>query len=466
MSDRSPNVLFLLTDDQRFDAIAAVGDPEIHTPNLDALAEGGTSFTQAQIMGGTSPAVCMPSRAMLHSGRTLFRLAGQGGEIPREHPTLGETLKSAGYQCFGTGKWHNGRDAFARSFEDGDHIFFGGMADHWNVPAYRYDPTGKYDNTLPRCTDPMGSKAVEQRPADHIVAGKHSTELVTDATLAFLGRHDPSRPFFAYVSFLAPHDPRTMPAEHRNRYDAERLPLPSNFMGAHPFDNGELHIRDEMLEGFPRTPEAIREHIADYYAMVSHIDAEVGRMLSALDEAGLRESTLIVLGGDNGLAVGQHGLMGKQNLYDHSVRVPLIFNGPGVPAGRRSEALVYLHDAYPTICEMAGVSIPASVEGVSLAPLFGEGGAAPRHYAHAAYMDKQRSVRDDRYKLIEYAVEGRRRTQLFDLLADPAELSSLAEDPAHADVVQRLRGELERWRSELGDTREAGERFWATYDGG
>ncbi|MEG0388461.1 MAG: sulfatase-like hydrolase/transferase, partial [Niameybacter sp.] len=128
------NVLFLIADDQRFDTIRALGNQEIHTPYLDKLVKMGTTFTNAHIPSGTSGAVCMPSRAMIHSGRTLFHIQGEGQNIPNEHSTLGETLKNAGYYSCGIGKWHNGIESYARSFNDGDDIFFGGMWDHWHVP--------------------------------------------------------------------------------------------------------------------------------------------------------------------------------------------------------------------------------------------------------------------------------------------------------------------------------------------
>ena len=153
MPDR-PNVLFFFTDDQRFDTIAALGNPHIRTPNMDALVARGTTFTRAHIPGGTCGAVCCPSRAMIHSGRTLFHLDGCGQEVPEDHALLGETLLRAGYQSHGIGKWHNGTRAFVRSFDGGNDIFFGGMQDHWNVPVYDYDPAGGYEGTLAFCRDP------------------------------------------------------------------------------------------------------------------------------------------------------------------------------------------------------------------------------------------------------------------------------------------------------------------------
>ncbi|MFO8008798.1 MAG: sulfatase-like hydrolase/transferase [Candidatus Brocadiia bacterium] len=459
---RRPNVVFFFTDDQRFDALGALGDGSVITPHMDDLVRRGTSFTHAHIPGGTSGAVCMPSRAMLHTGRTLFHIRGAGESIPEEHVTLGGAFRRAGYRTFGTGKWHNGRPSYARSFTDGDEIFFGGMADHWNVPAYHFDPEGHYETTLPIVDDPHHSNAVRQRGCDHVAAGVHSSELITDAALQFLSTRDGEAPFFAYLSYLAPHDPRTMPQRFLDMYDPARIELPANFMGGHPFDNGALHIRDEMLAGFPRTPAETRRHLAEYYAMISHLDEQIGRVIAALEERALLEETILVLAGDNGLAVGQHGLFGKQNLYDHSVRVPLIFAGPGIPRDARSDALVYLTDVYPTLCELAGLDIPATVEGRSLLPAIEEPGRPVRGSLYLAYTDKHRGVRRGRFKLIEYVVEGRHvMTQLFDLQDDPGELVNLAEGPDYAERLDEMRAEMIKLRDEWDDVATPwGQTFW------
>jgi len=447
------NIVFFFTDDQRFDTIGALGNDAVRTPNIDALVRRGTTFTHAHIPCGTSGAVCMPSRAMLHTGRTLFHIQGAGQEIPTEHVTLGEAFRAAGYCTFGTGKWHNGRTAYHRSFSDGAEIMFGGMADHWNVPMYHYDPTGAYDAQCPIVKDPFASNEVTLRACDHVTAGRHSSELLCEAALDFLDGYDSDAPFLMYISFLAPHDPRTMPAAFRDLYDPEDMELPPNFMGGHPFDNGGLHIRDEMLAGFPRTPEETRRHIAEYYGMISHLDAQLGRVVAALEAKGVLEDTLIVFAGDNGLAVGRHGLFGKQNCYDHSVRVPLIFAGPGVPQDTRTDAFAYLLDIFPTLCELTGVPAPASVEGASLVPCMHAPDAQGRETLYFAYTEHIRAVRDRTHKLIEYVVDGRHTmTQLFDLANDPWELHNLASAPEHAHTIETLRAELARLRDQWDDT--------------
>ncbi len=456
MADR-PNILILFTDDQRFDTIAALGNTQIKTPNLDKLVARGTTFTRAHIMGGTCGAICMPSRAMLHTGRTLFHLQEQGQHIPKEHTTMGECFAAAGYQTFGTGKWHNGRPSFARSFTDGGEIYFGGMMDHWNMPAYHYDPQGKYENTIPECFNPQATNRVIDRPADHIVPGKHSTDIVAEAVIDFIGRRDRSKPFMAYTSFLAPHDPRTMPKKYLDMYNVDEIELPPNYMPGHPFDNGNLRVRDEMLEEWPRTKPAIRQHIAEYYAMITHLDDRIGDVISALEQSDDLANTIIVFAGDNGLAVGQHGLMGKQNMYDHSVRVPLIFAGPGVPQNQQSESYCYLLDIFATLCDLTGVTAPTSNEGLSLKPALDDASHHVRDMMHCAYVHLQRSVRDQQYKLIEYHVDGVRTTQLFDIVNDPWELNDLSDDAKHADDIQRLRVALHKWRDDYDDPTNS---FW------
>ncbi len=467
MSESQPNVLLFFTDDQRFDTIRALGNDAIHTPNIDRLVARGTTFTHAHIPCGTHGAICMPSRAMLHTGRTLFHLEDSGSSIPREHTMLGETLRENGYRTWGAGKWHNGRESFNRGFDDGDEIYFGGMADHWNVPAYHYDASGKYDKRLAYIPDPpsFGNNEVAWRDCDHIHAGRHSSEVLADAVIDHIRGQDGSTPFFAYVALLAPHDPRTMPPQFLSMYPPQDVELPANFLGGHPFDNGSLRIRDELLARFPRTPEETRRHIAEYYAMISHLDHELGRVLAALDEQGLSENTLIVFAGDNGLAVGQHGLMGKQNCYEHSVRVPLIFAGPGVPQGQRSEAYAYLLDIFPTLCELTDTQVPASVEGKSLVAAMRDPTETVRDSLYFAYVSSQRAVKNRTHKLIEYAVRDcERQTQLFDLERDPWETRNLVGTPGADELIVELRAELERYRQEweAGHTGR-GARFWERY---
>jgi len=439
---KRPNILLFFTDDQRFDTICALGNKDIITPHIDSLVRNGTTFTNAYIMGSMSGAVCVPSRAMLMSGRTLFGLEGTGKTIPERHVTLPEVLQKAGYTTFHTGKWHQDKKTFARCFSTGANIFFGGMGNHWNVPVNDFDASGSY----PRNQRYKGDK--------------HSSELFSDAAVRFLRDYEDDKPFFVYVAYTAPHDPRQAPEKYRQMYNPEKIVLPKNFLPEHPFDNGEMRIRDEKLAPWPRTPKEIRRHIADYYAIITHMDAQIGRVLRVLKETGQAKNTIIVFAGDNGLAVGRHGLLGKQNLYEHSVHVPLIMSGPGIPKGQRRDAFCYVLDVFPTLCNLADVPTPGSVEGRSLAPLIRDRKRNIRDTLFFAYKDIQRGVRDERYKLIEYVVKGKRTTQLFDLQADRWEINNLADNPLYAAHLKRLRKELLRWKDKLGDS----SKFWQSYD--
>ena len=462
---QQPNILLILTDDQRYDTIAALGQSEFLTPNMDRLVQMGTSFTQAHIPSGTSAAVCCPSRAMLHTGRSLFHLEGCGESIPDAHTTLGEFLGQQGYQTFGCGKWHNGKEAFNRSFQEGDDIFFGGMGDHWNVPCFHYDPTGAYAGTLAECHAPFTSREVTYRPGTHIHSGEHSSDVLAQCTHRWLRERQKDSPFFAYLSFLAPHDPRTMPQEFKDRIRPEDVELPPNFLGGHPFDTGALHIRDEMLEDFPRDPNKVKVHIAEYQAMIMHLDHCIGKVLDTLEASGELDHTLIVLAGDNGLAVGQHGLMGKQSHYEHSIRVPLVVAGPGVESGRVTDTPVYLFDIFSTICEHLGLERPSSVEGESFAHELKGETRSTREALFFAYEKFQRSVKKEKYKYIEYVVDGRNNmTQLFNLQDDPWELYNLASSADHAVVCEEMKTELlsqaKAWDDDISPW---GKTFWDGY---
>jgi len=484
--DSKPNVILILTDDQRFNTIAALGNKEIETPNFDKLVEQGISFTQAHIMGGTHAAVCMPSRAMLMTGKSLFTLERQGAIIPASHTTIGELFQSEGYITCHVGKWHNDSKSHSRSFTTARKIF--GMTDHpfkttnshWHIPVHDFQPDGNYDPEGYHHDPPV---LPFNEPYELTkVSGRHSAEVFTDGAIDFLQEHLKSEnvkeeaPFFLYLAHVAPHDPRQYPAQLKNRYNKDRVSLPANFITQHPFDNGEMTIRDELLLRSPRFPDEVKQEIADYYAIISHLDSQIGRLLSFLETNGLDKNTIIVLAGDNGLALGQHGLVGKQNVYDHSVRVPLIMNGPGIPKNEKREQLCYLLDIFPTLCDMLDFEIPESVDGVSLLPSIQEN-TDVRKQLFFAYRDVQRSIKEGDYKLIEYVVPNKsmylpkeRRgeyittTQLFNIKEDPLEMKNLAADPEYHTKLNIMREKLKKYSEEINDNGEMGETFWTHYD--
>ncbi len=456
---RRPNVLFLFTDDQQADTIHALGNSHIRTPNIDRLIAQGTTFTNAYIMGASSPGVCLPSRASLLSGRSLWNIDNQGiwgYEISEKNKTLPEVFRENGYATFATGKNDPGKSGqFGRAYTHGDKLLFQGMSQQYRLPLYPFQADGNYGSV---------------KPVTEV--GKHSAEVYADSAIRFLeSRAGNDQSFYAYVAFQTPHDPRQSPEDFQSFYKNEDIPLPASFLPKHLFDNGMLDIRDEKTAPFPRTPEVILKHIADYYAMVTHTDAQIGRILDALEKSGKRDNTLIVFASDNGLALGRHGLMGKQNIYEHSVRVPLSVAGPGIPRGERRGQLCYLFDIYPTLCELIGLNIPSTVEFESLKPVIADASAKHRPHLYFAFMSWQRAVRDDRHKLIEYCVDGARHTQLFDLKADPDEMKNLADDVAHRQTLDALRALLKQERLRLNDgnspfpfSDKQGKDFWAAYE--
>ncbi len=438
-----PNILLIYTDDQRYNTINALGNNEVQTPAMDRLSEMGLSFTNAHIMGGTSGAVCMPSRAMLMTGKSLFRLEMKGAVIPDDHVMMPELFQKKGYYTYGIGKWHNGKKAYARAFQDGGKIFFGGMSDHDKVPVFDFDTSGKY---------------LEE---NKYIAGGFSSELFVDEAIGFLESYDNNRPFFLYVAFTAPHDPRMAPREYEDLYPRDQIKLPENFLPEHPFNNGEMKVRDEKLAPWPRTPEIVKDHIGAYYAMITHLDVQIGRLLDALEEQGCNNNTIIIMAGDNGLAVGQHGLMGKQNIYEHSIRVPFMISGPGIPENKRSEALVYINDIFPTLCDLTGIDQPENIYGQSLIPLIKNPDASFREEIFYAYRNFQRGVRTENgWKLIKYNVNNKDTLQLFNLNEDPWETNNLGPDPACAEKIKELTSLLKQEMKQSGDPMDLDRENW------
>jgi arylsulfatase A-like enzyme len=422
---KRPNVLILFADDQRADTIAALGNSQIRTPNLDRLVSQGTSFTRAYCMGSLQGAVCVPSRAMLLTGRTLFHVK----DDLKGQPTWPEAFANAGYTTFFTGKWHNQEASALHVFQQGKAVFLGGMGDPYQLPIQDIS---------------LDHKFVNER-----LSGDHSVKVFADAAADFIRAQSGKGPFLCYVPFNLPHDPRVAPQRYHDRYNAERPPLPANFLPQHPFNNGDLIGRDEELAPWPRTPEIVRQHLADYYAAIEFLDAQIGRIVEAIQASNQYDNTLIVFTADHGLAIGSHGLFGKQNLYDHSMHAPLIIAGPDIPRGRRVDAMCYLLDIFPTLGDLAGIPAPSGSEGQSLVPILTGQRQSGRDSIFTAYIDVQRAVRDDRWKLIIYPKIN--KTQLFDLKNDPAELHDLSNGADRAADVKRLTGLLRQWQERLDD---------------
>ncbi len=464
MADR-PNIVFMIADDHRGTELGHLGS-QAATPHLDALAARGVSFRQAHCQGGMHGAICVPSRSSVLTGRNIFASATDptgrdftgSHTIPDALATFPEALREAGYRTHAVGKWHNDVASFRRSFQTGEALMFGGMSDHYHVPVQSWDAAAGDDAISP---EPPGGTRPSREDVDPSTSDldHFSTNLFASAATRFLeDAQGDDDPFLLYVAFTAPHDPRTPPPGWE--VDPASVESPPNLLPEHPFDNGDLRVRDELLAPFPRDPEVVRGHIADYYGMIAHLDDGVGRVLATLDRLGFAEDTVVIYTADHGLAVGQHGLLGKQNVYEHSQRIPLVMAGPGIPAGEVSDGFVWHGDTTATVRRVAGVTADPLAEGASLVD---DAGAvdAPRSTHGGAYEQTQRTWREGNHKLIVYrpAGEGKRpgstpgttMTQLFDLEADPWEMHNLAGQPDYADVEARLLAGLRAWQEQVGD---------------
>jgi len=450
-----PNILFLFSDDQTHHALGRLRELEIKTPNLDRLANRGILFTHCFNQGGWSGAVCIPSRAMLNTGRTVWQSRGSNGQGIAEGPLWGETLGRAGYDTFMAGKWHLSNPALKRSFKKIGPLTGGflpstpnnGEAYHRPAPGNTWSPS-----------DPKWGGQWITTNGQTI----HSSTLIANSAIDYL-KTDAARgrePFFMYVAFNAPHDPRQAPKEFLDMYPPQKLKVPPNFLAKHPFaiENG-FNGRDEILAPYPRTPEIIQVHLQEYYAIITHMDAEIGRILDALDASGKADNTVVIFTSDQGLAVGQHGLLGKQNLYDHSLRMPFLIAGPGIPKGKRNDALFNMQSLYATTCEMAEIATPAEVEFPSIVPLI-TGAKKQLHEAlYSAFLDRQRAVRTEQWKLIRTPKAG--EVQLFNVKRDPWETRNLAGEPRHAATLAMLDDKLGALMREMNDPLPAAQVFAA-----
>jgi arylsulfatase A-like enzyme len=483
---RPPNILLLITDDQRPDTIHALGNPHIQTPNLDDLVRRGTVCTRATC----AHPLCYPSRAELLTGCTGFRSGTYSEQKLNEGvPLLPMTLKQAGYRTFYVGKWHTAGRPSTIGFDECDRLYAGGggRANEAAYVDFRGRPATGYRGWV------FQTDAGQRFSEKGVGLTPNISAEFADAAIRLIGKRGSAQPFFVHVNFTAPHDPRIWPtdrrvdaavnravhgpASYRELYESAKLPLPANFRGEHPFDHGNARGRDEVLLPFPRTEDDVRQELACYYAVISHLDAQVGRILKALDESGQRDNTIVVFTADHGLAIGSHGLVGKQNMYEHTINVPLIVAGPGIPAGQKRSAQCYLRDLFPTFCELAGVgpekvagtlrvpssaktpssandgtrSVPATLamDGRSLVPVLRGEKSEIHPFIVGYFQDSQRMIREGNWKLCWYPKID--RWQLFDVASDPHELRDRVSDAAQQDRVYNLRKKLTDWLSEHRD---------------
>ena len=279
------------------------------------------------------------------------------------------------------------------------------------------------------------------------------------------------KPFFLATGFLKPHLPFNATKKYWDMYDPAEISVPKNDtlplgLPYHLISNwGELRSYNDIPAEGPVSDSAARKLIHGYYACVSSTDAAIGMLLDELEALDLERSTLVILWGDHGWNLNEHGLWCKHCNFNTSLRTTLMLKVPGKTKGKQTDALVEFIDIYPTLSDLVGIAIPDSVEGKSLHEVLEDPSTTRRETLLFAYRGFQRAVQDRRYKLIEYVVNGERNTQLFDLAQDPWELHSLAGEPAYQTKVSELRRELRRWQTELGDSRPGqGADFWSGYD--
>lgn len=440
-----PNIIFIFADDQRYNTIRALGNDEIFTPNLDKLVRSGTTFTHAYNMGAWHGAVCVASRAMLVSGLSVWnaqRIEKDYSQLVAAKGFWSQQLKNAGYETYMTGKWHVNTEV-SNLF---DHVkdVRGGMPNQ--TPQGYNRPLSRQDTTWQPWKEEYGG---------FWKGGKHWSEVLADNAIEFIGDAEKKEtPFFMYLAFNAPHDPRQAPKKFVDLYPVDKIKIPVSYLDEYPYKdaigNGK-DLRDEQLAPFPRTKYAVQKNIQEYYASISYLDEQIGRILKALAESGKLENTYIFFTADHGLAVGHHGLMGKQSLFDHSTRVPLIVSGPKVPKGEKRSQAVYLQDIAATSYELAGITKPAHVYFTSFWPLINNNQKKGNYEnIYGGYMNLQRSVRTETHKLIIFPKVP--VVLLYDLKKDPNELNDLSKTPNYQPIKKELLAKLVAQQKVLGDT--------------
>ncbi|HCQ79630.1 MAG TPA: choline-sulfatase [Verrucomicrobiales bacterium] len=444
-ASEKPNVLFIFADDMTYEAIGSLGMTEVKTPNLDKLFSSGTQFTHAYNSGGWNGAICVASRNMMMTGRHLWY-------AQEEEKTMGkrrlwpQLMSDAGYTTYMTGKWHVRMKAEALFDHVGD--VRPGMPNQVRT-GYNRPLEGEKDTWNP--TDKSNNGFWK--------GGKHWSEVEADTAVRYLNMaKKDDKPFFFYLAFNAPHDPRQSPQQYLDMYPVSDVKVPDNYLDAYPHRKvmkAPHSLRDEKLAPMPRTKYSVQVARREYFALITHMDTQIGRVLDALEKNNQTKNTYIVFTADHGLGCGHHGLLGKQNMYDHSIRVPYVVVGPEVEAGKRISAPIYIQDSVPTALEVAGVEIPEHIQYESYIPIL-RGESSGRDQIYSAYLkDAQRALTKEGYKLILYPGGGIAR--LYNLKKDPQEKVDLLQQGEGKEVARRLFKALKLEAKLHGDVLEFGE---------
>lgn len=444
-----PNVVLVMADDLRADVMSVYGGP-VPTPNLERLAQLGVRFDRATC----GYPICHVSRTEIMTGRSMVAEATSGKTIPfsSDWHVLPQVFREAGWRTVHNGKWHVKATPSELGFDATRAHYSGGGSGGRNL-TLPISSTGRFVTGYRGWTfkDPQNRPLLElgigltPETDSLIVAG------AVDAIKAYCsgnkdlssGADSVGKPLFLMVNLTAPHDPLHTPRATTQRQDATAITLPPNYLPQHPFDHGNRGGRDESIVPPPRSAAAVKFQRATYYEIVHHIDRLMGQILDALEERESLENTILIFTSDQGLSVGSHGLMGKQNQYEHTAAVPLILAGPGIPASLETSVQCCLRDLFPTLCELSDLAIPKSVESKSLVPAWG----TQREIHEAIYgyfTDSQRMIRSsDGWKLIWYPRI--KRTQLFYLPQDPHELLDLSKSSRYAQKHNQLLTQLREW---------------------
>ena len=443
-----PNILWVCTDQQRYDTVHCLNNPHIRTPNVDRLAGEGVAFTRAYCQNP----VCTPSRASFLTGRypRTTRTRQNGQNIPQDEVLVTKMLADAGYDCGLAGKLHLSscdQGKVEIRIDDGYRVFHWSHHPNpdWPENAYIHWLTAKGQRWQDHYHRPPGAEAYPGVPAE-----LHQTTWCAEKAIEFM-REPRNGPWLMSLNIFDPHHPFDPPQEYLDRYDPEAVPDPK-------FRPGELDNKPYCQQVDHQgaysgrgvscaklTPRQRREIVAAYYAMIELIDDQVGRVLDALEETGQRQNTIVIFTSDHGEMLGDHGILLKgPHMYEGAVRVPLILSWPErFEQGMRTDALVELTDLAPTLLECANVPIPASVQGRSFMPICtGEADAGKHrdsvfceHYNSFSFHDPvayNTMVRDERYKVVVY--HGTDAGELYDLQDDPDEFVNLWDSPDHRDL--------------------------------
>ena len=463
MTPHRPNIVFVITDQQRFDTVAAWGFPHMITPYLDQLVREGVSFTRMFV---TAPS-CAPSRASLFTG--LY--PHSSGVLRNDDPwswSWVQSLAEAGYHCVNVGKMHTFPYEQSFGFHE-RHVTENKDRAHPNLPYF----LDNWDKALWARGLEKPSRVTYRRRNDYrdrlgafvweLPEDMHSDNFVGNLAAHWLDTYNGEQPFFLQIGIPGPHPPYDPTPEALALYEHRVLPEPildAADLASQPFALKELRREhqeqdhDAIVHLPDPTPEQLRRQRAHYYANVTMIDAQIGRLIEALERRGVLGNTIVIFTSDHGDCLNDHGHSQKWTMYEQSVRVPAIIWGPSVGiAPQVTEALASLMDFGPTILELAGLAPPDWMEAQSLMPLLGAQPSAGRTYVFAEHFRDMilketacmTMIRDQQWKLVHFldSEDG----QFFNLQLDPREIENLWDDPAHAGVKRSLIGEILRWRT-------------------